>query len=79
MNHGLRNIVAGYYGLVLRVTNRVNAGGYPGYPDQGPVTRCPHNSRQHFAKIAFYFFFPDPNVGCQPAVTPFWPVLPLSS
>jgi hypothetical protein len=39
MNHGLRNIVAGYYGLVLRVTNRVNAGGYPGYPDQGPVRR----------------------------------------
>jgi hypothetical protein len=22
--------------------------------------------------VCFYFFLPDPNVGCQPAVAPFW-------
>jgi hypothetical protein len=37
---------------------------------------CDHNlpgfSIALLQRFAFYFFFPDPNVGCQPAVAPFW-------
>jgi hypothetical protein len=37
---------------------------------RGSAAACHRNC--HRTPLDVYFFLPDPNVGCQPAVAPFW-------